>query len=201
MPDAQTLASIIRCLKDGGVVALPTETIYGICCDARNKTAIERVFLIKGRSESKRVLCVTGSRQHIDALAIVPPAFERIATRYWPGPLTAVLPVRPELDLSPLLVHDERDTIAIRLSPDPLIASITEALGNPLIATSANLADHPFLESAEEIRAAFGDVLDLVVETDHPLLQTPSTIIACDKEGTLTLIREGAIPWSEIQRN
>jgi L-threonylcarbamoyladenylate synthase len=199
MKDPREVAAIVSCLQSGGVIALPTETIYGLCCDPRHEIALERLFTIKQRSLSKNVICVTGSRKQIDTLALIPPAFEKIAARFWPGPLTVILPIRAKTTLSSHVIRT-KNTILLRLSPDPLIKAITDALDFPIVASSANLSEHDFLRSAEDIRQQFGAQLDLIVETDHELLQIPSIVIECDSEGTLSLIRAGAIPWEEIDR-
>ena len=199
MKDPKEVEQIVSCLQSGGVVALPTETIYGLCCDPRNEAALERLFTIKQRALSKNVICVTGSRKQIDALALIPPAFEKIATRFWPRPLTAILPIKTEIMLSSYVIRMS-NTILLRLSPDPLIAAVTDLLGFPIVASSANLSEHDFLRSAEHIRQQFGTQVDLIIESDHDLLHIPSTVIACDSNGTLSLVREGAIPWKEIDR-
>ncbi len=185
---------IVDCLKAGGVLALPTETIYGLCCDPRNTRAVERLFSIKQRDPSKAVLSIAGSREQVDQIASVPSSFEPIARRFWPGPLTVILTVKPDANISPLAVH--QNTIALRLSPDPLLQEVTRLLGSPIVATSANISGQPFLRSAEEVRRVFGSVLDLIIETDHELLQIPSTIIRCTAEGEAVLVREGAIPYT-----
>lgn len=196
-PLTQNVEQIVACLRAGGVVALPTETIYGLCCDPRNKQALEKLFSIKQRSDAKQVLCVTGSRTHIDTIAVIPPAAERVLNAFWPGPLTVILPLRETLLLPNQVVSDD-GLIALRLSPDPLIAAITQQLDFPIVATSANISGKPFFLNAEQIRSEFGKQLDLIIETDHALLQVPSTIISCDMNGALSVVREGAISLKEL---
>lgn len=197
--DPALASSIVTILEQGGVVALPTETIYGLCCDPSHEQALTRLFQIKERDPSKTVLCVTGEREQIDTLVSIPSSLEPLLQRFWPGPLTVIFPIRKEERMSSLIQKD--GTIAIRHTPDALLREITILLGHPIVATSVNRTGHPFLYSAAEIHARFGDALDLVVETDHELLQVPSTIIKIDAKETVTLIREGAISWEEIQNS
>lgn len=197
MIDPKQVEKIVSCLKVGGVIALPTETIYGLCCDPRNEEAVGRLFQIKQRDPSKAVLCVTGRREHINKIAEIPSSFEPIARAFWPGPLTVIFPLKTSVNLSPLTLHE--GTIALRLSPDPLIQEITQLLESPIVATSANISGQPFLQDAYDVKRVFGDQLNLIIETDHPLLQTPSTLISYTKNGTVSLVREGAIPWTDIQ--
>jgi L-threonylcarbamoyladenylate synthase len=198
MVDPQRVKTIVEILKGHGVVALPTETIYGLCCDPRDEVALQRLFTIKERDTSKPVLSVTGSRTQIEDLALIPEKIKPVLNAFWPGPLTAIFPVRTSHTLSALAVKD--GTMALRLSPDPLITAVTAALNFPIIATSANISGKPFLQSAEEVRKEFGTQLDLIVETDHPLPQIPSTIIQCTRDGELLFIREGSISFAQIKQ-
>lgn len=197
MNDVQRRAKIVEVLKNHGVIALPTETIYGLCCDPRDEMALERLFTIKERDMSKPILSVTGSRAQIEELVAIPEQITPVLNTLWPGPLTVILPIRQPNRLSSLVIKDE--TVALRHSPDPLITSITRDLGFPITATSANISGKPFLRSADEVRAEFGDQLDLIIETDHPLPQIPSTMIQCTHTGEILFIREGRIPFEDIK--
>lgn len=198
MSDSTLVSSIVTILQQGGVVALPTETIYGLCCDPRSEQALSRLFAIKARDISKTVLCLTGERTQIDTLVAIPPFLEPVLAHFWPGPLTVVFSIQEKQRLSPLIRKD--GTIALRHTSDPLLQKVTASFGYPIVATSAGLSGKPFLNTAAEIRTQLGNSLDLIVDTDHELLQTPSTIIKCEEDGTLSLIREGALSWIEVQR-
>lgn len=195
--DRSLIPPLVALLQQGGVVALPTETIYGLCCDPRNTKAVDRLFQLKERDTSKPVLCVTGERSHIDELADIPSVFEPLLRTFWPGPLTVILPLKGHPPLSPLVQKDQ--TIALRLTSDPLLKEVTTALRFPLVATSANMSGKPFLRSAEDVRTTFGTRLDLIMESDHPLLQTPSTIIALKAPDQVELVREGTIPFNSLK--
>ena len=199
MIDQNKVGAIISCLQAGGVIALPTETIYGLCCDPRNTRALEKLFEIKQRDPSKPVLCVTGHLQQIEQLVEMPFSIQKITKNYWPGPLTIIFPLRAKTTLAPQVISETKK-IALRLSPDPLIKAITQSFRFPITATSSNISGMPFLLSAADIQTQFGGQLELIIETDHKLPQIPSTLIEYDTEKGITLIREGAIPWKEIEQ-
>ena len=190
------IQTIAAHLLQGSVVALPTETIYGLCCDPRQPNALQKLFALKERDPAKPVLCITGQREQIDRLVEIPAQLKPILEQFWPGPLTVVLPLKDAASLASLTT--KTGTIALRHSSDPLIRAITALTNFPIVATSANKSGEPFLQSAAEVRAQFGDALEMIIKTDHPLLQIPSTIIACSSQGEIILIREGAIPWKDI---
>ena len=114
MSPQKNVQQIAACLHQGGVIALPTETIYGLCCDPRSEKALDKLFSLKQRSSSKRVICITGSLKQIHQLAVIPFAAKRIIDTFWPGPLTIVLPLKEEVRLHHHIVSETR-SIALRL--------------------------------------------------------------------------------------
>jgi L-threonylcarbamoyladenylate synthase len=147
------LDEAVQVLHKGGIVALPTEGVYGLSCRPDDLVALKRLCQIKQRPENKGFVLVA-----CDILQLTPyiePLSEQalaIVENTWPGPVTWVVPVKPEV---PTLVHGEKPTIAVRVSSHPILAEACRQLGSAIISTSANLADNPPATSAEQIREIF----------------------------------------------
>ena len=160
------LALARRALIEGRVVAAATETFFGFLADATRADAVDRLFALKrGRDIGKGVSLLLPSREAWASLVIaIPPAADRLADAFWPGPLTIALAARLEAGIDPRLLMNE--TIAVRLAGSSVASAITSAMRIPLTATSANLPGSPPLLTAEEVCAHFADPVsrgDLVV--------------------------------------
>jgi L-threonylcarbamoyladenylate synthase len=178
-----------RLLRDGEVVAYPTETVYGLGADAESSRALERLRSLKGRDADKGVSVLVPG---IDAVGPVPEVARRLAERFWPGPLTLVLPVPGfEPVRSP-------QGVGFRCSPHPTAAALLRAAGRPLVSTSCNRSGEPPCRSLAEVESSFGSAL-LVAGGEPAGGDAPSTVVAIDENGAVELLREGAIPFSEIQ--
>ena len=180
-------------LRSGGVVVYPTETLYGLGCDAFNRAAAERVSRIKGRPAAKPLPLILGGT---DMLPLVAERHEQdvllLAEFFWPGPLSVLVPGRG--DLAPG-VRDPAGLVSVRVTPHPLAAQLSIALGKPLIATSANLSGRPAAARPQDLDPALIAQVDRVL-TQEPLPAggEPSTLVRIIGPGRIAVLRAGAVP-------
>ncbi len=185
----------VAILRAGGVVAIPTETVYGLAADVTNAAAIARVFAIKGRPPDHPLIVHAAG---IDALrgfiADEPAALRALAERFWPGPLTAVVRRGPR---TPLAVTGGQETVAVRVPAHPIARAILAALGGALAAPSANRFGALSPTRAEHVRADLGDAVDLIVDGGPATVGVESTIV--DLTGAVpAVLRAGAITPGEL---
>ncbi len=193
----QEIARAAAVLRDGGLVAFPTETYYGLAVDPFNEQALERLFTVKKRLRLKPVLVLLAERRQLGLLAAEIPGIARpLMDRFWPGPLTLVFPARPEL---PALLTGGTASVGVRQSPHPLATGLVRAFGAPITATSANRSGEEAAVTGEEVRRLFGAEVDLVLDGGATPGRTGSTLIAVTRQG-IRPIREGRIAFREIER-
>lgn len=193
--EEDVISSAAAIISRGGVIAYPTETIYGLGADATNERAIRKIFEIKGRNFSNPVSLIIGRPEDAHPLVrAIPEAAQKLMDAFWPGPLTIVLEAAGSV--SPLLTANT-GKIGIRLSGYDTARRIALAAGKPLTATSANLSGSPQCATADEVIAQLGDRLDAVIDLGKTGGMTASTVI--DASGTRpALLREGGISREEI---
>ena len=188
------MTDALQALEAGRVVALPTDTVYGLGVDPFRPGASDRLFAIKRRPRTVDLpLLVAGADQVLTVATAVPPIAARLMGRYWPGPLTLVLPRRPDLAAD---LGDDEATVGVRC-PDHEVPLMLCRRRGPLATTSANLHGQPTLTTAAEVEAALGEALAVVLD-GGPCAGEPSTVVDCTGEAPKCL-REGRIPWTEIQ--
>ena len=188
------MTAALQALEAGRVVALPTDTVYGLGVDPFRPGASDRLFAIKRRPRTVDLpLLVAGADQVLTVATAVPPIAARLMGRYWPGPLTLVLPRRPDLAAD---LGDDEATVGVRC-PDHEVPLMLCRRRGPLVTTSANLHGQPTLTTAAEVEAALGEALAVVLD-GGPCAGEPSTVVDCTGEAPKCL-REGRIPWTEIQ--
>ncbi len=181
-------------LREGKVVAVPTETFYGLAVDPWNEKALKRLYILKGRPEGKPVLLLLG--EEADLFLVVKelsPLARKLMARFWPGPLTLVLPAREGLP-RPLVAQTGK--VAVRLTPQPVTRALIRDYGRPLTGTSANLSGRPPAKTAEEVVTYLPQV-DLVLDAGPCAGRAPSTIVEVGEE-RIVLLREGVISFQEI---
>ncbi len=189
MPIADIDAALAA-LKAGEAIVFPTETFYGVGVDAMNPHALDRLFEIKERDPDKPVALIAADLEMVNRIVKeFPPAARRLAAAFWPGPLTIVLPARPEL--SPALTNREGG-VGIRISPHPIALELTRRLGSPLTATSANRAGEPPARTLAQAWEAFGSAIAAYVDGGTLDGSLPSTVIALE-DGRIRILRAGAI--------
>lgn len=162
----------LEIIKAGGVIAYPTETSYGLGCDALNTNALNRLIDIKSRCESKGLIVLIHNYQQLSALAQPLDAAQlQQLQQNWPGPFTFVLPCQPTL---PALLTGNRSTLAIRMSSHPIAHQLCQ--NGPITSSSANISGKPVLNSYQAINDCFGNSLDGIID-GKPGGLPPSTII------------------------
>ncbi|HMI86115.1 MAG TPA: L-threonylcarbamoyladenylate synthase [Polyangiaceae bacterium] len=186
-----------RVLSEGGVVAVATETYFGFLADARQTTAIDRVFSLKGREASKGVaLLLPGREAWASLVTQIPPLAARLADQFWPGPLTIALPARTGIDAR----LQTEGTVAVRWPGASDASRLAAAFGAPLTATSANLAGRPAPQQAADVEAAFADAVarsELCVVSGRAPGGAPSTVVGIEG-GQVKVLRQGQIRESEL---
>lgn len=176
----------------GGIVAHPTETLYGLAADPWNEEALRRLVDLKGRESGKGLILIAADRDEVASLVLpgAHGAWLRLAERFWPGPLTLILPAGPR---APGGVLGKSGGVAMRISSDPLARRLVIAAGRPLTSTSANRSGEPPATSAAGVAAALGSGVDLVLDGGSREDSSPSTLV--DLLGDRPrVLREGPIP-------
>ncbi len=183
-------------LRNGKIMVYPTETVYGIGCDAFNEPAIRRTFELKQRSVNKPFIILVKDRAMLEEIAAdIPPVAERLMKRFWPGPLTIIFRTRP--NISKLLTANT-GKIGTRQSPYPLIESIFTVYDHPVVSTSANISDRMPATCISDLPTNITDKIDLIIDGGK-ISSTPSTVI--DVTGNaIRYVREGIIKNSTIER-
>lgn len=181
-------------IRAGKVIAIPTDTVYGLAADAFQPAAVREVFRLKGRPENKPILLLVNSLQQVELLAArLPEAFHSLAARFWPGPLTLILPAAPSV---PDSITAGTGTVAVRLPGSILVRELIGAAHVPLTGTSANRSGRPPACSAAEVKQQFPSGLPLVLDGGPAPSGLPSTLVDLTREPRI--IREGAIPAMDV---
>ena len=188
------LEAAVDCLRGGGVIALPTDTLYALACDARDAAAVRRVYRIKGREDGKPLPLFVSDLDVAGRYAVLNDTARRFAARFWPGALTIVCKKQPDFE-SEALAGGE--TVALRVPDHPLALEVLRGLGGPITGTSANRSGGPDPDTAEEVRRQLGDEVDLVVDAGACPGGVSSTIVDCTGEA-VRILRHGAIPEDEV---
>ncbi len=195
-PDARGLAEAAGLMRVGGLVAFPTETVYGLGADAADDRAVARVFAAKGRPEFNPLIVHVAPGFDLDTLVKTPPEAERLADAFWPGPLTLVLPLRDGAGVS-RLVSAGLPTLAVRVPDHAVARGLLEAFGGPVAAPSANPSGRISPTLPEHVAAGLGDRIDAVVEGGATGVGVESTILGFDPEPVL--LRAGGLPLEAVE--
>ena len=193
---AEAVAAAAAALKRGEVIVFPTETLYGLGADALDSGAVEKVFQLKGRDSQNPIPVLVADREMLYCLvADVPPLAEKLIARFWPGPLTIVLPARGDI---PRPLVSASGGIGVRISSQVIATRLVEALGRPLTATSANPSGRPAARTAQEAKDYFSDRIDIYVDGGPLASKTGSTVVEIRGDG-LSIIRAGEIARSQLE--
>ena len=183
-------------LQDGGVVAVPTDTLYGLAADAFNAEAIERVFAIKERPEGLALpVLLSGPEQLRQVADSVPDRLEAVADAFWPGAMTLI--VKRHNSLPPRLTAGN-STVAVRVPNHPVPRELARRLGRPVTGTSANISGAADPQSLAELQAQVGDRVDFLATCGPAPAGAASTIVDLSGDEP-QLIREGSIPFQRIE--
>ncbi len=184
-------------MKTNKVFVYPTETSYAIGCDARDVAAVEKIFKIKGRDTRKTLTLIAANQKMADKFIVATQKeIKRIMTTYWPGPLTLVAPASAyaRKNLAPKIIAVD-GTIAIRIPDHTIAREISERLGAPIVATSANKAGEPACYSAAAVRRAFknNEIKPDIIIDEGRLPKCAASTIAQYKNGAWKILRVGPI--------
>ncbi|MEN9558015.1 MAG: hypothetical protein RL141_384 [Candidatus Parcubacteria bacterium] len=188
------IAAAVRVLRRGGVVAIPTETTYGLACDPRNAAAVRKIFRIKGRDDQKPLQLIAGSTAQVAALATLDRYTKPLTARHWPGPLTLLLPLRKGMRLAPQVSPGRM--VGIRVSSSPIASALARAFRHPLAATSANKSGSIPAFSGRGVIRAFeegGMKPDLLLDAGALPRRAPSTVARVHPDGRIEILRRGSI--------
>ena len=195
---AHTERAYSRCrdvIRAGGVIAYPTDTVYGLGADPKNIRAVRKLFSIKGRQADRPILLLIKDASEVrDWASEVNPAAERLMKKFWPGPLTLVFKAKPNVMTE---LTGGTGTIGLRVPGNALTRQLLAALGTALTGTSANISGRPSLCTAREASEVIGGMVDLVLDGGRAEGGNPSTVVDVSSERP-KVIREGAIPSPEI---
>jgi L-threonylcarbamoyladenylate synthase len=191
------IAAAARCLAGGGLVAFPTETVYGLGADATNGAAIARLYAAKGRPRFNPLIAHVGDLASARKLALFDAAAERLAA-LWPGPLTLVLPKAPGCPVADLATAG-LDTIAVRLPDHPVARDLLAAFARPVVAPSANLSGHVSPTTAQHVLADLNGCIDMIIDGGPTTVGVESTIVACLGDRAM-LLRPGGIARTRIEQ-
>jgi L-threonylcarbamoyladenylate synthase len=196
-PESELIQFVANSLNAGNVVALPTDTFYGLAVDPVNLRAVERIYEIKTRARHKPLsLLIAEVAQAYELARSLDTAFDRLAEKFWPGPLTIVVKAGGKL---PLRVTANTGNLALRVPEAAIPRAVVSRLGLPITATSANLSGHPECSYASSVRDQLGDKIPLIVDGGPTPRTTATTIVDLSGGGNSWMIlREGAIPTHEI---
>lgn len=188
-------AAVAEILEHGGLAALPTETVYGLAADAANETAVERLYQVKGRPEAKPLSLLVSGPEALDAnCAPVPEGARALARRFWPGPLTLVLPSRK---LEAPAVRAGGETLGLRCPDHPLTLEVLQRLGRPVAAPSANRSGEPSPKTAQAVLDVFDGRIDAVLDGGPCELGRESTVLDMSA-APYRILRQGALPAEDI---
>jgi L-threonylcarbamoyladenylate synthase len=193
---ADNLAAAVAALRGGEVIVFPTETLYGLGADALNFTAVEKIFQLKGRDPNNPFPLLVSDRAMLNSLVEnISPLAKKLMERFWPGPLTLVLPARH--DIPPPLVNST-GAIGVRISSQPIANEIVRMLGRPLTATSANPSGQPPAQTIAQARSYFSGKIEVFIDGGALTSKTGSTVAAV-VGNKIKIIRAGEIGKDELQ--
>ncbi len=182
-------------LQSGGVIAMPTDTVYGIACLINKRNSIKRLYAIKERELIKAIPVLIGTLEQISSIAAsFPSTAYALSQHFWPGALTLILNKHSNIPYE----LTSYPTVGVRMPDHDWLRSLMQSCG-PLAATSANISGQPSLSSAQEVLEKLGSRVDLLIDGGTCAAGIPSTVIDCTLS-PVKVLREGAIPESAIRR-
>lgn len=196
-PEVEVLRYAADFLTRGCVVGIPTDTLYGLAADPFNLAAVDEIYRVKGRPETRALPILINSVEQAMVLArATPPSFIRLAEEFWPGALTLIVEASHRL---PLKVTANTGRIALRWPRSEVVVRLIEEFDGPITGTSANISGFPPCSSAAQVMKQLGERLPLILDAGDTGAALPSTIVEL-RGDSWKILREGAIPVADIQR-
>jgi L-threonylcarbamoyladenylate synthase len=195
-PQPECIAEAAKVIRIGGVIACPTDTVYGLLCDPMNKDTVQRIYDIKGRDFGKPLILLVAEQDDVGRYASdVPESARKAMHHFWPGALTVILPAG---QAAPQSILAGGDTIGFRMPNHELVLALIRAVGFPLASTSANRSGQLSVSTAQDVVAALENTIDMVIDGGATPLGMESTIV--DFTVPTRFLREGSIPREEVVR-
>jgi L-threonylcarbamoyladenylate synthase len=196
-PQPDRIDYIVSCLRKGDIVALPTDTFYGLAVDPVNLHAVESIYRLKSRQKHKPLsLLISSLSQAYQLARDSDPRLDMLADRFWPGPLTLIVRAGTKL---PLRSTANTGNVALRIPDAPIARAVVERFGLPITATAANLQGASECTHAACVRDQIGDRIPLIIDGGPTGRSLPTTIVDLSLgDGRFEILREGAIPTHEI---
>jgi len=191
----QAIGFAAATLRAGGLVAFPTDTVYGLGAFVTNARAIEQLFMTKDRQSNKAIAVLIGEISQVELVALEMNEISKaLSQHFWPGPLTLVVPRQPALpnNISPLA------TVGVRMPDHPIAISLMKETG-PLAVTSANLSGFPSASTAQEVMEQLGSRIPLILDGGRTPGGKPSTVVDCTSS-QMVILREGPVSNQELER-
>lgn len=195
---AAGLAAAVAELRAGGLVGIPTETVYGLAADASNAIAVARVFEVKGRPQFNPLIVHAASIDAARALTELSAEALALAAAFWPGPLTIVAPLRPRSGLADLVTAGLQ-TVAVRVPAHPVARELITAFGGAVAAPSANRSGHVSPTTARHVSDDLGDALAVILDAGPTAVGVESTIVTFGPDDRPLLLRAGGIPRGALE--
>lgn len=182
----------------GNVVALPTDTLYGLACDCRNSEAVQHIYQLKHRPSSKAIPLLVDSLEQASTIGHISDKALLLANKFWPGPLTLVIQARKQSKyrIAPEILRPD-GTIALRIAAHHFINQLLAEIDTPLAVTSANISGCANLLSAQDVAATFTPAISVVVQSSCNQIAVPSTIVQVNRN-KIEVLRKGAISEDEL---
>ena len=192
-----SLKQAIDILRNGGVVGIPTDTVYGVAANALDEKAVDKVFDLKGREDTSPIPVLIGQVEDLYRYGReIPDQAIELARAFWPGQMTIVV---PKADIIPSVVSGGLDTVGLRIADHPVPRELVSALGAPITATSANISGTDSLSSAKSVLEQLGHSLDMVFDGGELPPSRPSTVVDASVSPP-RILREGAVPRAAIEQ-
>jgi L-threonylcarbamoyladenylate synthase len=194
---APDIAAAVRVLRAGGLVAFPTETVYGLGADASAPEAVARIYAAKGRPRFNPLIAHVATRLAAEIEGVFTREARTLAEAFWPGPLTLVLPRAPGGAVCDL-ARAGLDSIGLRVPSHPLALELLRGVGRPVAAPSANRSGHVSPTNATHVASDLGAMVDMILDGGPCPVGVESTIVAC-LDGAITMLRPGGLPIEAIE--
>jgi len=185
-PQQRLIDQVVVTLRQGGVIAYPTDTMYGIGCDIFNQKAVKRIYQIKKRDKNKPFSFICSSLKDVSQYCFLSNSAYRLMKKCLPGPYTFVLPA---MKIVPKIMMSKQKTVGIRVPENNICQQIVNTLGNPILTTSATLEEDFYLSEAFEVEERLGNQIDLIIDGE-PITPAPSSVISLIGEEAV-VIRTG----------
>jgi len=192
-PEPRKIQRAVQILREGGIIAYPTDTVYGLGCDLMNKQAIDRLYQLKGIGKDHPLAFICPDLSDIAKYAVVENQVYRVLKRFLPGPYCFILQATREV---PKIVQTKQKTVGIRVPNHPITLALVRELGQPLISTTACRPGQDPMVDPWEIDQEFSG-LDLVIDSGDAGGQVPTTVVDLS-QGDVRVVREGAGPIDEL---